>query len=116
MTDNANHNDSGGWGRSAAKPPAAALTDSPWFWAAIFAAMALVALVAMSGKYGRRQANIEQKYQAREQVNWEQAGDGEYSQPGKTVIPLWPLAIPLAGVIAVSVVMLVRRRLTSDNV
>ena len=105
----------------------APLSDSPWFWAALFAAMALIALVAMSGKYSRRQANIEQKFQARERVAWNQAGSGqraegseEYSQPGDTVIPLWPLAVPLGGLIMVSIVMLFRsrlaiRRLSADD-
>ena len=98
------------------------LTESPWFWAALFALMALVALVAMSGKYGQRQANIEQKYQARERMAWEEAGSGqrvdgseEYSQPGDTVIPLWPLAVPLAGVIVVSIAMLIRSRYLSAD-
>lgn len=107
-----------------AQPPAAPLGDSPWFWAALFAGMALVALLAMSGKYGRRQANIEQKYQARERVAWEgerqmldvkrqkEEGREKYSQPGETVIPLWPLTVPLVAVIAVSVAMLVRNRKT----
>ena len=116
----------GGWGRSEAPshslPPrgrarveAAPLTDSPWFWAAMFSVVALVALVAMSGKYGRRQANIERKYQARERIEWGEAGRGqkaavskEYSQPGETVIPLWPIAVSLGAVIAVSVTMLIR--------
>lgn len=127
MADNGKQHGLGGWGRGEAKPPAAPLTDSAWFWAALFAAMALVALVAMSGKYGRRQANIEQKFQARERVSWEEAGgrqqaagSKEYSQPGHTVIPLWPLAVPLLGVIAVSVAMLIRsrlavRRLSADD-
>lgn len=98
------------------------LTDSPWFWAALFAAVALVALVAMSGKYGRRQATIEQKYQARERLAWEEAGSGlraeggeAYSLPGDTVIPLWPLAVPLAGVIVVSIAMLIRGRLADSS-
>ena len=130
MAGNEVQHEPGGWGRSAAKPPAAPLADSPWFWAALFAAMALIALVAMSGKYSRRQANIEQKFQARERVTWE--GERQmldvrsqkeekkkdlspmhvYSRPGDTVIPLWPLAVPLATVIAVSIAMLVRGRLT----
>jgi hypothetical protein len=95
----------------------APLTDSPWFWAALFSAVALAALFAMHGKYGKRQANIEQKYQARERLKWEEAGSRqkaegrqEYSQPGETVVPLWPLAVPLAAVVVISVAMLVRGR------
>lgn len=109
MVDNANQRESSN--------TAAPLTDSAWFWAALFATAALAALFVISGKYGKRQANIEQKYQARERVNWEEEdrrqkaeGSEEYSRPGETVISLWPLAVPLGGVIVVSVVMLVRRR------
>ena len=46
----------------------AAVTDSAWFWILAFSLMALVALAATNGKYGRRQANIERQYQARERV------------------------------------------------
>jgi hypothetical protein len=109
---------------SGGKSSAGPLTDSAWFWAALFSAMALVALVAMSGKYGRRQANIEQKFQARERQKAdgeERAnGDKEYSTPGNTVISLWPLAVPLMVLIAVSIGMLIRsreavRRLSTDD-
>ena len=44
------------------------ISDSAWFWALAFTLMALVALLALSGKYSRRQANIERVYQARERV------------------------------------------------
>lgn len=105
------------YGLGTANPQAKPIVDSPWFWAALFSAVALAALMAMSGKYGRRQANIEQKYQAREQVRWSEGGGGqtprnnlEYSQPGATFIPLWPLSILLGSVIVVSVVMLIRSR------
>ena len=46
----------------------APITDSPWFWVLAFSLTGLLALAAMSGKYSRRQANIERKYQARERV------------------------------------------------
>jgi len=41
------------------------LTDSPWFWFALFTAVGLAALLATGGRLGKRQANIENKYQAR---------------------------------------------------
>ena len=49
-------------------PQSSPLTDSSWFWARGFSLMGLVALAAMAGKYGRRQANIERNYQARWRV------------------------------------------------
>ena len=88
-----------------------AITESPWFWVLAFSAMALIVLIVMGPKYGRRQANIEVKYQARERAAVEQtarnnpaassrnndsAAPRPYSQPGETLVPLWPLAVLLA--------------------
>jgi hypothetical protein len=41
------------------KPP---LAESPWFWLALFAGMALFALVVIQGKYTRRQGRLDQRY------------------------------------------------------
>src|SRR5688572_19157293 len=87
------------------RPP---VTDSPWFWVLIFSLMALGALVAIGGKYGRRQSAIERQYQARERIAQQRAAannsaDAErnevqespprdFASPGDTLIPLWPLA------------------------
>jgi hypothetical protein len=38
------------------------LAESPWFWLALFAGMALFALVVIQGKYTRRQGRIDQRY------------------------------------------------------
>ncbi len=43
-------------------PTKAALAESPWFWLALFAGMALFALVVIQGKYARRQGRIDQRY------------------------------------------------------
>ena len=104
------------------RPP---LTDSPWFWVLAFSLMALLALVAISGKYGRRQARLELQYQARERMaeqhaSESNAGDGaqfneherrrDFATPGDTLIPLWPLAAILSGIALVSACMLYRQR------
>lgn len=97
----------------------AALTDSPWFWVLVFSLMALGALAAISGKYGRRQSGLERKYQAGERIA-AQAGSGatangdatrrEFATPDETLVPLWPLAVILVAVATFAVVMLLRGR------
>jgi len=99
------------------------ITDSPWLWFALFAAVGLVALWATGGKFGKRQASIEMKGQARsalmEGLDVEEDAQGrktasttpKYSQPGKTRIRLWPLAISLGLVCVASLCMLARERL-----
>ena len=106
-------------------PPAREpITDSPWLWFGLFAAVGLAALLATGGKFGKRQAGIENKYQARTavasgQVEVKTDSTGrksvavvpEYSTPDDPVIPIWPVEIIL-GVIAVgSIAMLLRQRL-----
>lgn len=96
------------------KPP---VTDSPWFWLLAFTGVALLALVTISGQYGKRQARLERQYQARERVADGAVGDGatsdperrEYASPENTLVPLWPLAIPLVGVAGFAAVMLRRQ-------
>ena len=107
------------------------VTDSPWFWVLLFALVGLLALVAMSPKYGRRQANIERQYQARERVAekitaennpaaTERMDDVE-ARPyvvttSEKLIPIWPLSVLLALVSLVAAVMLVRScRLAAIN-
>jgi hypothetical protein len=109
-------------------PPASSsqqepLTDSPWLWSALFTAVGLSALIATGGRLGKRQANIENKYQARAAVasglvkveeqggQMSARGAPEYSTPEATVIPLWPVEVILGMICAASVVMLVRQRL-----
>jgi membrane protein implicated in regulation of membrane protease activity len=109
---------------SVAKNDTPPLTDSAWFWLLLFSLVGLLALVAMSPKYGRRQANIERQYQARERVaekittenNPDAAAridDLDARRPyvvttGDKLIPIWPLAILLALVSLVAAVMLWR--------
>jgi hypothetical protein len=100
------------------------LTDSAWFWVLLFSLVGLLALVAMSPKYGRRQANIERQYQARERVAEKitaennpdasaRIDDLDARRPyvattSEKLIPIWPLAVLLALVSLVAAVMLVR--------
>ena len=103
-----------------AKPP---ITDSPWLWFSLFTAVGLAALLATGGKFGKRQAYIENKYQARSAIasgklEIKDDGDGEkravgtpnYSTPDNPVIPLWPLEILLGVIFVGSTAMLIRER------
>jgi hypothetical protein len=102
------------------RPP---ITDSPWLWAALFTGVGLAALVATGGKFGERQANIENKYQARSavasgslEVQSGESGERraptapEYSTPEKQIIPLWPLEAVLGAICMVSLFMLLRQQ------
>jgi hypothetical protein len=104
--------------------PREPITDSPWLWFGLFAAVGLAALLATGGKFGKRQANIENKYQARTavasgQVEVETDATGrktvavvpQYSTPDAPVIPIWPIEIILGVIAAVSIAMLLRRRI-----
>ncbi len=99
------------------------LTDSPWFWGLLFAGVGLAALVAISGKYGRRQAVLERKYQARQRLQADMVAPGSvkkpdsaklvktgrranFSTPEETLIPLWPVAGLLLLLMTISGVML----------
>lgn len=102
------------------RPP---ITDSPWFWFSLFTAVGLSALLATGGKFGKRQANIENKYQARSAVasGALEVGSGgagaakasklpTYSTPDKTLIPIWPLQIVIGLIFLGSLAMLLRQR------
>jgi hypothetical protein len=102
------------------KPP---IADSPWLWFAMFLTVGLVALLATGGKFGKRQAAIERRAQARvavaEGMDVVEDGTGkksatdvpEYSAPGQTQIRLVPLAVTLGLLLAGSLGMLVRERI-----
>jgi hypothetical protein len=101
------------------------LTDSPWFWLLVFSLMALLALLAIGGKYGRRQTRLELQYQARERIaergaeknnpaaaarTNDQASRRDFASPGNNLIPLWPLAALLFLIAIFSATMLSRGR------
>jgi hypothetical protein len=87
--------------------------------------MGLLALAVMSGKYSRRQANIERNYQARERVAEkitaennppnsrrieDQQAQRPFATPDNKLIPLWPLATLLSLISIVAATMLYRGR------
>jgi len=100
------------------------ITDSPWLWFALFTGVGLAALLATGGKFGKRQAGIENKYQARAAVasgtlEVETDAKGvkhvgvvpQYSTADSTVIPLWPVEVILGALCLTSVVLLLRQRM-----
>jgi hypothetical protein len=89
----------------------------------MFTGVGLAALVATGGKFGERQANIENKYQARSAVasgsiEVHAGASGEkrtpeapqYSTPDRQIIPLWPLEVVLGLICVASLAMLLRQR------
>jgi peptidoglycan/LPS O-acetylase OafA/YrhL len=75
--------------------------------------MGLIALVTISGQYGKRQARLERQYQARERVLENGVSDPQrrdYATPDSTLVPLWPLAVILVAVMIAAAVMLRRER------
>lgn len=74
------------------KPP---LADSPWFWAYIFSAAALVALAMASPKYYSRQTQLERQFLARQEGGQTIKGsDGqsiEPPMPDNLILRLGPL-------------------------
>src|SRR5262245_45527972 len=93
---------------SPARPP---ITDSPWFWVALFSLIGLIGLVAISGQYGKRQSRLERQYQARERISTDTVGDvslREYSTAENTLIPLWPLGVLLFVALTIACAMLRR--------
>lgn len=85
--------------------------------------MALVALVAIGPKYGKRQSALERNYQARERVSEPSvagntsaadsrtnglAAERAYATANDTLVPLWPLAMVLCAVVLFAIYMLRR--------
>ncbi len=108
--------------RSTAEP--SRLTDSPWFWALMFAVMSLVGIALIAPKFDRRQRQVEGRFLGREQSARErerraaglpptdlaaEARDRDEAQPGR-IVPLWTLAALAAAAAGASGVMLWRER------
>ena len=101
------------------------LTDSPWFWMLLFTLCATVAVLAVGGKYGRRQSTMERKYQARQRLQQgdvltdrpeattESPSPRPFSQSDSTLIPLWPLAVITLSLTLFSGFMLARQRIAN---
>ncbi len=101
------------------------VTDSAWFWALLFSVFGLILLFVFSPKYHDLQSMRERRYQARDRIAAEQSGgnnlpqgdrinEGEerrdFASAEQTLIPLWPLAVVLSGVVIVAAIMLYRGR------
>lgn len=95
---------------NSAKPP---VTDSPWFWACLFASAGLVVLWYFSGQYEQRQLRIERQGQARMRAA-EIAAEGEARTEVSTAdnmrLPLRPIFIILALLVVVAWAMFWRQR------
>lgn len=100
------------------------LTDSGWFWAAVFSLMALVGMAAIGGKFDVRQRQIEGRYLGRQRAAAERerraaglpdidlaetARDRSEVAPGR-IVPLWTLVGLASAATAASFVMLARER------
>jgi hypothetical protein len=107
---------------SDSRNPSPPISESPWLWIACFSAMGLVALVAVQTKVARREADIEQRYRARQfsiPASSEDVKSAEATQavPPSPAVPrkdgLGPgfLAIVLLVLLAVSMTALGLRRL-----
>jgi len=84
------------------RPP---ITESPWFWACLFASMGLVALWAMGPKYGDRQLLEERKAQGRMRAAERAVGgemQTEVSREGDLEIPLRPLYAILSAALMIA--------------
>jgi len=80
------------------------MTDSPWFWAYLFAVGGLIALALAAPKFGDRQAQEERRLQGRERAAQQQAGmemTGEISTADDTQVTLRPLFLALAVIASV---------------
>lgn len=103
---------------SAPRPaePHPALTDSPWFWAYLFGAAALIALFAANTKFGPRQAQIEREFQARTRAAQKLNGQEPsiaLSTPDQTLITLTPLWAVIAVITIVGWLLFWRSRRSS---
>lgn len=93
--------------------PRPSLADSPWFWAYLFGAAALVALFAANTKFGQRQSQIEREFQGRtraaQQLNGQEPTIA-LSTPDRTLITLTPLWAVLAVITIVGWLLFWRSR------
>lgn len=105
--------------------PRPQFTESPWFWVLAFTLVALLALLVIGSKYGRRQSAMERKYQARQRIEEQRAlGDNSanaarnddfadrrpFASQDDTLVPLWPLAMMMLAIALFALMMLFRGR------
>ena len=104
---------------SPARPP---VTDSPWFWVAVFCAAGVMFLLAIWPQYAARQRRLEMQFRARQEILERQAagetaarapgdeGDAAPPPAGQLLIPLWPLVLVVATLCALAATLLWRTR------
>ncbi|MCA9172370.1 MAG: hypothetical protein KDB23_32120 [Planctomycetales bacterium] len=82
--------------------PSVPITDSPWFWAYVFATAALVALFLAGPRYIERQPQLERQFSARQsggQVIVGRDGPVPPSTSDRMILSLQPLYFALGGVL-----------------
>ncbi|HMC11370.1 MAG TPA: hypothetical protein VKH44_08775 [Pirellulaceae bacterium] len=95
---------------SAPRPP----SDSPWFWAYLFATAALVALALIGPKFAAGQAQIEREFQGRQRAAQNIQGQeptGNLSTAERTLITLRPLFLALAAITTIAWIVFWRSHL-----
>jgi len=96
------------------------IADSPWLWALLFSVFGLILLFIFHPKYRDLQSMRERQYQARERtgpIEFEleaMAARRDYATPENTLIPVYPLAVLLGAVAALSLAMLTRALLRDE--
>lgn len=98
------------------------ITDSGWFWATVFSAMALAGIGLIAGKFDVRQRQVEGRFLGRQRAAEERARrsaglppvdlaataeDRESAAPER-IVPLWTLASAAVLATVVSAAMLAR--------
>jgi len=100
------------------------MTDSLWFWLALFSAGGIAAVLLIEQQYRPRQRRLEMQYRAQEEILRRRAageasaravgqeGDAPPPTEQDLIIPLWPLIGVCLLVFATSVYMIWRGRRT----
>jgi hypothetical protein len=113
------------------QPPAqpSPLTDSGWFWALVFAVMALVGIAVISPKWDWRQRQLEGRFLGRQQAELErqrraagldavdlaETAADRHDVARERIVPAWTLVAVAAAAAAGSAVMLWRERRQSGS-
>jgi cytoskeletal protein RodZ len=93
------------------------LTDSPWYWAYLFATAGLIALVLMGHKFSRRQAIIETKSEGRQRASMNLSGRAlpPANEDRTPRIQLTPLYLVLTALLGLAGFQLWRRRVQPSD-